>query len=188
MRQSLLIAGLLLAGPGTALAAGSQAAGPGGGVPDTPAETAPGAETAGTVDSLVVTADTPDASAVIPEAPGAAAGDDLLFQRERYFYASFARRDPFASLLKGGFMETEGDLLDIGEITLVGVVWGEDDKFAVVEDKRERVHTMRVGDRVVNGKVIEITKTSLTVQHYFFGETANVTIHIQQGEGADEKP
>jgi hypothetical protein len=186
MSRHLLFAGLLLAGPGFGFVPGALAAEPGGGAPE--ASDAVAAETGTLADSMAVTPDTPDASSVIPEAAGAAAGDDLLFQRERYFYASFARRDPFASLLKGGFMETDGDLLDIGEITLVGVMWGEDDKFAVVEDKRERVHTMRVGDRVVNGKVIEITKTSLTVQHYFFGETANVTIYIQQGEGADEKP
>ncbi len=115
----------------------------------------------------------------------AAPADELLMSRERYFYSSFARRDPFASLLKGKFASTgEGDLLDVGELSLVGVVWGENDKFAVVQDKRNNVHTLRVGDRVVNGKVTEITRTSLTVQHYFFGETANVTIQISEGEGA----
>lgn len=123
------------------------------------------------------------ATPVLGERPS----DDLTVSRERYFYSSFARRDPFASLLKGKFASTgEGDILDVGEITLVGVVWGENDKFAVVQDKRNNVHTLRVGDRVVNGKVIEITQTTLTVQHYFFGETANVTLQINEGEGANE--
>lgn len=113
--------------------------------------------------------------------------DDLVISREHYFYSSFARRDPFASLLKGRFSSTgEGDLLDIGELILVGVIWGGNEKFAVVEDKRGNVHTLREGDRVVNGKVIKITRTDLTVQHYFFGETANVTIQINEGEGANE--
>ena len=111
--------------------------------------------------------------------------DDLLMRRERYFYSSFARRDPFASLVSGSFSSTSGgDLLDIGEISLVGVVWGEDDRFAVVQDPRTHVHVLRVGDRVVNGKVITVTKSSLTVQHYFFGETANITIQMNQGEGS----
>ena len=115
--------------------------------------------------------------------------DNVLMRRERYFYSSFARRDPFASLISGSFAATSGgDLLDIGEISLVGVVWGEDDKFAVVQDVRKHVHVLRVGDRVVNGKVIRVTKTSLTVQHYFFGETANVTIQMSQGEGSNETP
>jgi hypothetical protein len=113
--------------------------------------------------------------------------DDLLMKRERYFYSSFARRDPFASLISGDFASTSGDdLLDIGEITLVGVMWGKDDKFAIVQDQRKHVHVLRVGDRVVNGKVIEVTKTSLTVQHYFFGESVNVTIQMNQGEGVNE--
>jgi hypothetical protein len=114
-------------------------------------------------------------------------GDDLLTRRERYFYSSFARRDPFGSLVSGSFARTMGgDLLDIGELTLVGVVWGTDDRFAVVQDRRDHVHVLREGDRVVNGKVIKVEKTSLTAQHYFFGETANVTIHMNlgnQGEG-----
>lgn len=134
--------------------------------------------------------------AAAPETPGSAGGpavgpetpgDDLLIRREKYFYSSFARRDPFASLLKGAFASSNaGDLLDIGELSLVGVVWGDTDKFAVVQDRRDRVHVLREGDRVVNGKVTRVTQTSLTVAHYFFGETANVTIHLQQGEGFNE--
>ncbi len=158
MRVKQLLAGLVLAG--LCLGAAPVAAAP------------PAAGGAGSQDRSAVTAP---------------AEDDLTIARERYFYSSFARRDPFASLLKGRFASTgEGELLDIGELTLVGVVWGGNEKFAVVEDKRNNVHTLRVGDRVVNGKVIEITRTELTVQHYFFGETANVTIQINEGEGANE--
>jgi hypothetical protein len=130
----------------------------------------------------------PESVAVAPDSAGTVAGtDDLLMHRERYFYSSFARRDPFASLVDGEFAATnEDDLLDIGELKLVGVVWGREDRFGVVQDLRKRVHVLRVGDRVVNGKVIEVTQTSLTVAHYFFGETANVTIHMSQGEGDHE--
>lgn len=110
--------------------------------------------------------------------------EDLLINRERYFYSSYGRRDPFGSLIKGKFAKTEaGDLLDVGELTMVGSVWGDGDTFAVVQDSRDHSHILRVGDKVVNGRVIEITETSLTVQHYFFGETANVTIYMQEGEG-----
>ncbi len=128
-----------------------------------------------------------DDSNIVLKAP-AAVGDELLLSRGHYFYTSFSRRDPFGSLLKGRFASTgSDDLLDIGELILVGVVWGGNDKFAVVQDKRDNVHTLRIGDRMVNGKVVEITQTSLTVQHYFFGETANVTIQIHEGEGSHEK-
>ena len=73
-------------------------------------------------------------------------------------------------------------------MTLVGVVWGDDDKFCIVEDKRGHSHVMREGDRIVNGKVVEITRTSLRVQHYFFGETANVTIYMNEGVGSYDAP
>jgi len=111
--------------------------------------------------------------------------DDLLLNREQYFYSSFGRRDPFGSLLKGAFSKAkDDDLLDVGEIKMVGVVWGEKDRFAVVEDKRHHSHILREGDKVVYGRVLRITQTSLTVQHYFFGETSNVTIYLNEGEGS----
>jgi hypothetical protein len=110
--------------------------------------------------------------------------EELLLNREKYFYSAFGRRDPFGSLIKGKFAKSgAGDLLDIGELSLVGSVWGETDTFAVVQDSRNRSHMLRVGDKVVNGRVLEITESSLTVQHYFFGETANVTIYMEEGEG-----
>lgn len=133
--------------------------------------------------------DEPASAPPTPEeiAPQGQSTDDLLLNREQYFYSSFGRRDPFGSLLKGKYARTEDqDLLDVGELTLVGVVWGDEDKFAVVEDKRDNSHVLREGDRVVNGKVIEISRTSLTVQHFFFGETANVTITMNGGVGNHE--
>jgi len=113
--------------------------------------------------------------------------DDLLLNREQYFYSSFGRRDPFGSLLKGKFAAVEnGDLLDVGELSLVGVVWGEEDKFAVVQDSRDHTHVLREGDKVVNGRVLTITQNTVTVQHYFFGETANVTITMNEGAGSHD--
>jgi hypothetical protein len=137
----------------------------------------------------VVAVESDDVDPVDEEQIESQAMDELLLNREQYFYSSFGRRDPFGSLLKGQFSKTEdGDVLDIGELSMVGVVWGEEDKFAVVEDKRGHSHVLREGDRVVNGRVLRITQTSLTVQHYFFGETSNVTIYMNEGEGSYVAP
>jgi len=162
MRASPLILGLALAGLCLATAGTSLLA-------------APASEGAGAQDQPAV-----QSADSLSDNTGS---DNLLMRRERYFYSSFARRDPFGSLISGSFASTnENDLLDIGEISLVGVVWGDTDKFAVVQDQRKHVHVLREGDRVVNGKVIKVTRTSLTAQHYFFGETANVTIQMKQGK------
>ncbi|NNF06262.1 MAG: hypothetical protein HKN21_05845 [Candidatus Eisenbacteria bacterium] len=122
--------------------------------------------------------------------PTGQAIDDLLLNREQYFYSSFGRLDPFGSLLKGKFARSQnGDLLDVGELELKGVVWGNEDKFAVVEDKREHSHILREGDRVVNGRITRITQSSMTVAHYFFGETSSVTIYMkEEGEGSYDAP
>ncbi|HYQ95494.1 MAG TPA: hypothetical protein VER38_00615, partial [Candidatus Eisenbacteria bacterium] len=64
----------------------------------------------------------------------------VLFARERYEYIGGGRRDPFQSLLDGRFQTQtmDGSLVDVGDIHLVGIMWGSSDKFALVEDSRGR--------------------------------------------------
>src|SRR5690242_13429663 len=87
------------------------------------------------------------ATAAVP-APAAAIGASLsgeipksvdasvLFAREHYEYVGGGRRDPFQSLLDGRFQAhtADGSLVDVGDIHLVGIMWGSSDKFALVED------------------------------------------------------
>lgn len=134
----------------------------------------------------------------IPVAPGASAtvasdetprvlDANTLFQREQYVYQAAGRRDPFQSLIDGKYESQSGDgaLVDVGDIHLVGIMWGSSDKFALVEDSRGRGFVLRVGDPVVNGYIAGISKTELQVVQNSFGDSQTVTIQLKSKEEGD---
>jgi hypothetical protein len=129
----------------------------------------------------------PLAAATVPgataETPSSLEGS-ALFAREQYVYSSDGRRDPFLSLLDGKFQGTgDGSLVDVGDIHLVGIMWGTSDKFALVEDSRHRGFVLRVGDPVVNGYISGISKTELQIVQNAFGESQSMSIKLQPKEG-----
>lgn len=109
----------------------------------------------------------------------------VLFARDQYTYTSGGRRDPFQSLIDGKFQSQTGDgsLVDVGDIHLVGIMWGASDKFALVEDSRGRGFVLRVGDPVVNGYISGITKTEIQVIQNAFGESQTLSIQLKPKEG-----
>jgi len=133
------------------------------------------------------------ASLAVPVAGATATADETpkvldantLFQREQYVYQTTGRRDPFQSLIDGKFESQSGDgsLVDVGDIHLVGIMWGSSDKFALVEDSRGRGFVLRVGDPVVNGYISGISKTELQVVQNAFGDSQTVTIQLKSKEG-----
>ncbi len=174
-------------GPATPLVAPSTA------VPGAVTSTVPGAATS-TVPGAVATA-VPTAQALSPStAPGMAGvvtetpkslDASVLFAREQYVYTSGNRRDPFLSLLDGKFLSQSGDgsLVDVGDIHLVGIMWGASDKFALVEDSRGRGFVLRVGDPVLNGYISGISKSEIQVVQNAFGETQTLAIQLKPKEG-----
>jgi hypothetical protein len=111
-----------------------------------------------------------------------------LLNREVYVYKTVGRRDPFASLLTGEFETTVGrPLLDVSSMKLVGIVWGTSDKFALVEDGRGHGHVLRVGDPVINGSVVGLTKEELMIRQSSYGDTQTVTIQLQRKEGSSDE-
>ena len=109
----------------------------------------------------------------------------VLFAREQYLYTSGGRRDPFQSLLDGKYQSATGDgaLVDVGDIHLVGIMWGSADKYALVEDSRGRGFVLRVGDPVLNGYISGITKNEIQVVQNAFGESQTLSIQLKPKEG-----
>jgi hypothetical protein len=126
------------------------------------------------------------APAIVDETPKALDAN-TLFQREQYVYQTTGRRDPFQSLIDGKFESQSGDgsLVDVGDIHLVGIMWGSSDKFALVEDSRGRGFVLRVGDPIVNGYISGISKTELQVVQNAFGDSQTVTIQLKSKEEGD---
>jgi hypothetical protein len=100
-----------------------------------------------------------------------------------YFYQSYGKGDPFATLVSGKYEPTgAAELVDLNSASLVGVMWGQDDRFALVEDGNGFGYILRVGDQVRNGRVVSIRKNSLTAQVTLYGISSNVVLKLDNLE------
>jgi len=109
---------------------------------------------------------------------------ELLLSRPKFIYSSLGKRDPFMSLVSGEFQgEGTVSLVSIGDMELVGILWGSKEKLAMVEDSRGRGYVLRVGDAVIGGVVTDITKDSIVINQTFYGETQTVVIRMKGKEG-----
>jgi hypothetical protein len=104
-----------------------------------------------------------------------------LDERLTYQYDALGRRDPFQPLVGGGFVGADvgGDAPpDVGGIKVVGIVWGAEDQFAMVEDARGQSMVLRVGDKVQNGVVTGLKRDALIVAITVEGQTQTVTVPL----------
>jgi len=105
-------------------------------------------------------------------------------RRNEFFYQSYGKSDPFRSLVDGKFEQhTANELVEISSARLVGVMWGEDDRFALVEDGEGFGYILRIGDRVRNGRIVSIRKSSLTARITLYGITSSVVLKLEKTEG-----
>jgi Tfp pilus assembly protein PilP len=106
---------------------------------------------------------------------------DSILGRQHFYYASLGKRDPFASLLAGHFEESGPDgLVNIDEVKLVGVMWGDTDRFALVEDADGYSYILREGDRVKYGTVTRLDEDRLVARINFFGMTRTVVLSLEK--------
>ena len=75
---------------------------------------------------------------------------------------------------------------DIGALKVVGIVWGDADQFALVEDARGDSHILRRGDKVMNGFVEGLKRNGMVVNLTVDGQSQSVTIPLtRKGENAN---
>jgi hypothetical protein len=106
-----------------------------------------------------------------------------------YHYDALGRRDPFQPLVGGGFLGAdEGGNAppDVGGLKVVGIVWGAEDKFALVEDPRGNSLVLRKGDKVMDGVVDGLTRDAVIVKLTADGTTQTVTIPLIRKGDSDE--
>ncbi len=170
------VAAATQAEPTAAVAAAGDAAPAGVRVPSTDAAPAVDAASAGGA-----AADLPaDAS----QSPSQISADRInAIRANEYFYQSYGKGDPFATLVSGKYEPTgAAELVDLNSASLVGVMWGQDDRFALVEDGEGFGYILRVGDQVRNGRVVSIRKSSLTAQVTLYGISSNVVLKLDNLE------
>ena len=112
-------------------------------------------------------------------------GGKVRLRQNNYYYSAFNRRDPFRSLVSGRFVRNDKmDLVNLNAVELVGIVRGELDRFALLEDEKGFSYILRVGDKVRRGTVVSIGDQSMVARVTNFGQTSKFTLHlVQRQEG-----
>jgi hypothetical protein len=106
--------------------------------------------------------------------PSAAHLDDQV----TYQYNALGRRDPFLPLVGGAEYAPIDAPPDVGAMQVVGIVWGSQDKFAIIEDGRGNSTVLRPGDRVMNGVVQGLKRDGVIMSLTVDGQTQSVTIPL----------
>ncbi len=116
----------------------------------------------------------------VPSAsPSAAHLDDQV----TYQYNALGRRDPFMPLVGGRQYVPVDAPPDVGGLQVVGIVWGAQDKFAIVEDGVGNSRVLRPGDKVMNGVVQGLKRDGVIVSLTVDGQSQSVTIPLtRKGE------
>jgi hypothetical protein len=116
------------------------------------------------------------------EASGEDPAEKVLKRKSvRVYNASFLR-DPFHSLVASE-KDAPARLLEVGGARMVGSVWGESGMIALLEDENGRSYALKAGDRVVNGRVLSVSPSSVKFSITAFGLTRSVTLELaEEGE------
>ena len=134
-------------------------------------------------DQAATPAEEPDASDSVSPSQEVRERINAIRSNE-FFYQSYGQEDPFKVLVEGDYQQlTASDLVDINSAQLVGVMWGQDDRYALVEDGDGFGYILRVGDRIRNGRVVSIHKNSLTARVTLYGITNKVVLKLENLEG-----
>ena len=105
-----------------------------------------------------------------------------------YYYGAFNRRDPFRSLVDGRFVRNDMmERIELTAVELVGVVRGDLDRFALLEDEKGFSYILRVGDKVRNGTVVAIGEQTMTARITNFGQTSKYTLHLVERQKGDKR-
>jgi hypothetical protein len=113
---------------------------------------------------------------------------NVKLRENSYYYNAFNRRDPFRSLVDGAFIRDEKmALVNLNAVTLVGIVKGELDRFALLEDEKGFSYILRVGDSVRNGSVVSIGDQEMVARVTNFGQTSTIRLHLIQRDKGEKR-
>jgi hypothetical protein len=104
-------------------------------------------------------------------------GRDHAVRESIIAYKAQGWRDPFVSLVSGDGSRNTAKI-DLSLMTLVAIVLGEGQVFAVVEDAEGNCYILREGDSVKNGKVLRIGANSVTASQTILGYTTQVQLEL----------
>jgi hypothetical protein len=118
----------------------------------------------------------------------AAIMDDIQLTPEPYYYASVGRRDLFEPLVQPDAKQADDAEPSSRDLRVVGILWGEHDRFALVESSDGRSRILREGDALGDGIVTRVMPDKVVLHVTEYGSSRTVTMPLVQGGGSDESP
>jgi hypothetical protein len=112
--------------------------------------------------------------------------DEIILSPEPYDYGEQVRRDPFVSLVGDGYLEEHpDDKTPLSEFSVRGILWGENDRFALVEDAQGASFIVHEGDRLGRFSVTRIEPDGIVVYstEYGVGRTERLLLKGLKGDG-----
>lgn len=98
-----------------------------------------------------------------------------LMDEDRVIYSSYGRRDPFIEV-KG--LAEEG--INVDQMELVGIIWEAEDPIAILAEAKNpsMSYTVKEGDKVLNGKVLKITRSDVLFLIQEFGVSRRYSMRL----------
>ncbi len=100
---------------------------------------------------------------------------------EKFYYSDRGKRDPFVPLLGAGTKEKLTQGLNVEQAKLVGTIWGTNGYIALIKEKGGVGYVLKRGDRVVGGRVSEVTQNSITFNMMQYGVRSKITLKLKEG-------
>lgn len=115
--------------------------------------------------------------------------DEILLSPDPYYYESLGRRDPFVSLVAGeGDDDTDDEDRERPEnLIVVGILWGDGDRYALVETMEGRSLVMREGGRYGTATVTRINPDGIVLYVNDYGVGRTVQLQVSEGRKGSKK-
>lgn len=110
--------------------------------------------------------------------------DEILLSPEPYYYESVGRRDPFVSMVPDQ-ENADTETLDRETITVVGILWGDHDKFALVETADGKSAILREGDSFRNATVTSIQRDGVVLFVNYYGIGRTLRLPLTEGKATE---
>jgi hypothetical protein len=116
-------------------------------------------------------------------------GDDIVLTPEPYYYESLGRRDIFVSLISEEYEKENPNPRPVsGELHVVGILWAEKDRFALLETEDGRSLILREGGSLGDGEVVQILPDRVVIHVTEYGSSRTKSLPLEQGGGWNENP
>ncbi len=108
-----------------------------------------------------------------------AAGTDIALDIESYKYAPKSR-DPFVPLIGTKLSSSKTSHLDLKNLKLTGILWGDQGYYALVKDAQDNVYILKRGDQVAGGQVSEINRQGIIFEIMHAGVVTKYELRLQE--------